>query len=64
VLSPVQKTQSHPNTTPIGWDDFSKITQNYSIPIYALGGMKNDDIENALNAGAIGIASQRAIWES
>ena len=34
VLSPVQKTQSHPNTTPIGWDDFSKITQNYSIPIY------------------------------
>ena len=23
-----------------------------------------DDIENALNAGAIGIASQRAIWES
>ena len=64
VLSPVQKTQSHPNTTPIGWDNFSKIAQNYSIPIYALGGMKNDDIENALNAGAIGIASQRAIWES
>jgi 8-oxo-dGTP diphosphatase len=63
VLSPVQKTQSHPNTTPIGWDDFSKITQNYSIPIYALGGMKQDDIENAFNAGAIGIASQRAIWE-
>lgn len=64
VLSPVQKTQSHPNTTPIGWDDFSKITQNYSIPIYALGGMKQDDIENAFNAGAIGIASQRAIWEA
>ena len=64
VLSPVKKTQSHPNTTPIGWDDFSKITQNYSIPIYALGGMKQDDIENAFNAGAIGIASQRAIWEA
>ena len=64
VLSPVQKTQSHPNTTPIGWDDFSKITQNYNIPIYALGGMKQDDIENAFNAGAIGIASQRAIWEA
>ena len=64
VLSPVQKTQSHPNTTPIGWDSFSKITQNYSIPIYALGGMKQDDIENAFNAGAIGIASQRAIWEA
>lgn len=64
VLSPVQKTQSHPNTTPIGWDSFSKITQNYSIPIYALGGMKQNDIENAFNAGAIGIASQRAIWEA
>ncbi len=63
VLSPVQKTQSHPNTTPIGWDSFSKITQNYSIPIYALGGMKQNYIENAFNAGAIGIASQRAIWE-
>ena len=64
VLSPVQKTQSHPNTTPIGWYSFSKITQNYSIPIYALGGMKQNDIENAFNAGAIGIASQRAIWEA
>ena len=64
VLSPVQKTQSHPNTTPIGWDSFSKITQNYSIPIYALGGMKQNDIENAFSAGAIGIASQRAIWEA
>ena len=64
VLSPVQKTQSHPNSTPIGWDSFSKITQNYSIPIYALGGMKQNDIENAFNAGAIGIASQRAIWEA
>ncbi len=64
VLSPVQKTQSHPNATPIGWDDFGKITQNCSIPVYALGGMKNNDIKKAFNTGAVGIASQRAIWET
>lgn len=64
VLSPVQKTQSHPNIIPIGWDGFSKVTQKYCMPVYALGGMKHDDVKKAFNAGGVGIASQRAIWET
>jgi len=64
VLSPVQKTQSHPNIKPMGWDGFSNIIKNCNMPVYALGGMEYDDMNNAYESGAIGIASQRAIWES
>ena len=64
VLSPVNKTISHPKIVPLGWDNFLKITNKFDIPVYALGGMKKSDIDNALDSGAIGIASQRDIWSN
>ena len=64
VLSPVNKTISHPRIVPMGWDKFLKISNKFDIPIYALGGMKRNDINIALNSGAIGIASQRDIWSN
>ena len=60
----VHLNSSHPNIIPIGWDGFSKVTQKYCMPVYALGGMKHDDVKKAFNAGGVGIASQRAIWET
>ena len=62
VLSPVNKTKSHPKIVPLGWEKVLNITSKFDIPIYALGGMKKSDIDNALDSGAIGIASQRSIW--
>ncbi len=64
VLSPVKRTISHPEGVALGWDNFLNITNSYDIPIYALGGMKKIDINNALDSGAIGIASQRDIWSN
>jgi len=64
VLSPVNKTNSHPKIVPLGWSKFLSITSKFDIPIYALGGMKKSDIDNALDSGAIGIASQRDIWSN
>ncbi|MDG2253221.1 MAG: Nudix family hydrolase [Methylophilaceae bacterium] len=64
VFSPVNKTISHPKIMPLGWTKFSSITNKFGIPIYALGGMKKSDIKKALNAGALGIASQRDIWKN
>jgi len=64
VLSPVNKTISHPRIVPMGWDKFLKISNKFDIPIYALGGMKKNDINHALDSGAIGVASQRDIWSN
>ena len=62
VLSAVNKTISHPRLPPMGWSKFLKISNKFDIPIYALGGMKKNHINIALDSGAIGIASQRDIW--
>ena len=63
VLSAVNKTKSHPNTKPIGWNKFQTIANKTNIPIYALGGLSTEDYEVALENGAVGIASQRSIWK-
>ena len=62
LLSPVNKTQSHPELKPMGWEKFKQIINEFQIPIYALGGMTEHDKINAYVSGSIGIASQRAIW--
>ena len=63
VLSAVKKTLSHPDMRPIGWDKFQKMVNKVNIPIYALGGLGTKDYEVALDNGAIGIGSQRSIWQ-
>lgn len=56
LLSPVKPTSSHPEATPIGWEQFTAMVQATAIPVYALGGMQVSDMQTALGAGAQGIA--------
>jgi 8-oxo-dGTP diphosphatase len=63
VLSPVSETKSHENTVPLGWQLFEQWIQNSNVPVYALGGMSESDLSLALQAGARGIAMQRAVWK-
>jgi len=62
VIAPVNKTQSHPDTKPMGWDEFEKLCNLASIPVYALGGMSKNDTKIATNKGAQGIAAISALW--
>ena len=62
VLSPVKNTQSHPDSNPLGWDNFKSIADKSSIPVYALGGMNENDLKNAKTNGAQGIAAISAFW--
>ena len=62
VLGSVKQTLTHPNLEPIGWKKFNKLVDNSNLPIYSIGGMKSNDIPSSFDCGAIGIASQRAIW--
>lgn len=64
VLSPVKNTPSHPDAEPLGWKKFSKIVSNSNIPVYALGGMKPGDLQDAWNYGAQGIAMLSGVWSS
>ncbi len=63
LLSPVQNTKSHPDAAPMGWDAFTEMIKDCSIPVYALGGLQTDDLNDARLSGAHGIAMQRNVWE-
>ncbi|HIE42822.1 MAG TPA: Nudix family hydrolase [Nitrospinaceae bacterium] len=60
VLSPVAKTKSHPEATPLGWELFSKISEKFKLPVFALGGVGPMDIEHAKLMRAYGVAGIRA----
>jgi len=63
VLSPVQKTASHPEMDAMGWQKFSDMIDDLAIPVYALGGVSEVDMETAWLNGAQGIAAISAFWK-
>lgn len=62
LLSPVLPTRSHPGAPHLGWQSFAAMTAESSIPVYALGGLVNDDMFVAWQYGAHGIALLRQAW--
>jgi 8-oxo-dGTP diphosphatase len=63
VLGPVAATPSHENATPLGWQRFAALIEDYELPVYALGGLTPADLPQALAAGAHGVAMLRAAWD-
>ncbi|KAF1708834.1 DNA mismatch repair protein MutT [Pseudoxanthomonas kalamensis DSM 18571] len=62
VLGSLQATPSHPGIAPLGWTGFDALRESVSLPLYAIGGLGPDDIPQARNHGAQGIAAIRALW--
>jgi 8-oxo-dGTP diphosphatase len=62
VLGTLKPSASHPGVAPLGWDGFAKLREAVSLPIYAIGGMSPDDIDQARQHGAQGVAAIRALW--
>jgi len=60
TLSPVCATASHPDAEPLGWKRFAEWVADARLPVYALGGVRPDDLERAHAAGAQGVAGIRA----
>lgn len=60
VISPIQSTQTHPDTTPIGWDYAKQVVDKLNIPVYFLGGMGEKELAKTLKSGAQGIAGVSA----
>ncbi|MBA2483291.1 MAG: thiamine phosphate synthase, partial [Nitrosomonas sp.] len=62
VLGPVLPTLSHPAlSTTLGWRKFAALIRNYSLPVYALGGLYLQDLPVSQELGGHGIALMRGI---
>ena len=62
LLSPVLPTRSHAGAPHLGWEGFAAIAAGSSIPVYALGGLKQADMQTAWQHGAHGISLLRQAW--
>ncbi|KEI72494.1 Nudix family hydrolase [Endozoicomonas elysicola] len=62
TLSPVKKTQSHPETKPLGLVKALALTEAAKVPVFWLGGMGLDDLDIAQQRGAQGIAAIHTFW--
>jgi len=62
VMGSVQPTASHPGVAVLGWEGFTQCIRDTPLPVYALGGLRPDDLEGARRAGAHGIAMMRGAW--
>jgi 8-oxo-dGTP diphosphatase len=62
VLGPVKATATHPDAALLGWDGFARIARGASIPVYAIGGLRPADLDEARRHGAHGLAMIRGSW--
>lgn len=62
VVSPVLETASHPGAQTLGWTGLHALTEQATVPVYALGGMTPGDLPQAWAHGAQGIAAIGALW--
>lgn len=62
TLSPLQATQTHPDAPALGWDLAGELLRGFNQPAYLLGGVGPQDLAQAWQAGAQGVAGIRAFW--
>ncbi len=62
VLGPVKATASHPRARLLGWQQFHSLAADVSIPVYALGGMCLENLDEAWRHGAHGVAMMSGAW--
>jgi 8-oxo-dGTP diphosphatase len=55
-LSPVLATNSHQQSSPLGWSEFARLVAKATIPVFGLGGLSLTDVDRARQRYAQGIA--------
>jgi len=64
LLGAVKHTATHPGGKTLGWKGFAALASGLPLPVFALGGLKDSDLETARLSGAHGIATMRSAWDS
>ena len=62
LVSPVLPTPTHPGSPALGWSQAESLMKGAPLACYALGGVTPEDLVNARDHGAVGIAGIRAFW--
>ena len=62
VVGPVNATASHPDAQPLGWERFEALVRGLPMPVYAIGGLTREDLREARQRGAHGVALLRAAF--
>ena len=62
VVSPIRETPGHPGVPALGFARLRRLTEQADLPVYALGGMTEQDLSAVFAHGAQGIAAIRALW--
>lgn len=62
LLSPVLPTATHPDMEALGWQTFNEMVKEIPVPVFALGGMKTELLNQAKQNGAQGIAAISEFW--
>ncbi|SEI40376.1 8-oxo-dGTP diphosphatase [Allopseudospirillum japonicum] len=62
--SPILPTNSHPETTGLGWQALQNFCQQAKVPVYALGGMRAEHLARVQALGAQGIAGIRCFFNN
>ncbi len=62
IVGPLRATPSHPGAPGLGWDGFAALREHAALPLYAIGGLTPEDVPEARQHGAQGIAAIRALW--
>lgn len=61
VLGPVLPTLSHSGFPVLGWQKFATLIRDYPLPVYALGGLRQEDLITAWEHGGHGVAMMRSM---
>jgi 8-oxo-dGTP diphosphatase len=62
LLGAVKETATHPGGETLGWEGFAALASGLPLPVFALGGLGDGDMETARLSGAHGIAAIRSAW--
>jgi 8-oxo-dGTP diphosphatase len=62
VLGPVNPTATHPGARALGWARFARLARHAGLPVYAIGGLGPEDLDQAFAHGAQGVAGISAYW--
>ena len=62
-LSPVLPTPTHPESEGIGWEKFAELAQTSDVPVYGLGGLKQDNLKKIRKNNGFGIAGIRLLQD-
>ena len=62
ILGPVRETVTHPGAPVLHWSGFERLARGAGMPLFAIGGLRDDDIATASRSGGQGVAAIRAFW--